>query len=345
MTAPVREKRTIPPRKEPEMKRLISVLVTIVLLASLGCTAHDPHSGGEEKPEESAGAQASAPADGAAESRTPEYIFVPEWEERDVKGNTVSYVHVTEEQLEGYIKARVEDGFTLMELESAPSIKILFRDGVWIDVSDYTGIEDDVLEPGCELTVSYDRPSEGLDRAEAEQVAAAFDNSVRRLVSLIEVSPEGLYEKSGVGLFNALYETAPSRDGAPARFTKEVLMIGAGSGYNVRFYDAIAADIDGDGANEAVLLASGPTSGLFSLQFEAYGIKDGALTLIGSSAYALDIGLCSLAEHDGKPYLSWEKRMQTVGDLTVYGEPQEFLLSAENGNILIDDPAGSLGTM
>ena len=273
--------------------------------------------------------------------------LLPDWPTNNIENEWVSYSGVNAAMLESYVDSRIADGFTPL-VDNRYNSNLLIRGGTWIAINNNTGVDS-----SCEVKVTFDSPTEGVDRSRIREAIRNAEDSWQtghsvqegELYALIEITPPGFYEATGLAIFNAVFDNSSAPAGWVKYPTKTFLACENGA-FGVFYRDIAAADIDGDGIGEAILLEPGPTSGLFSLVYEAYGIKNGQLTRIGVSAYVLDnYGLSSLSAHDGKVYYVWEEQIITPGDPynATYGEPKEFELTLEDGTLVLNDPEGLLG--
>ena len=271
--------------------------------------------------------------------------LLPNWPTNNIDDEWVHYSGVNAATLRNYVNSRIADGFTLMGNHNSRS-KLLIRGGTWIEINDNTGVDS-----SCEIMVTFDSPTEGVDRALVWEAIRNADYSVNantsapegELYDIIEITPQGFYEASGLMLFRAAFDNSASA--SSPKYQTRTLLTSEDGALALYYRDVAAADIDGDGVCDVITLDRGPTSGLFSVVFKAYGVKDGRLMRFAISGCVIEnYGLDSLSSHDGKPYYVWEEQIITPGDPynATYGEPKEFELTLEDGKFVIDDPDGLL---
>ncbi|MCR5611757.1 MAG: PT domain-containing protein [Clostridiales bacterium] len=338
------------------MKRTVLLLLSLLLvLSTIGCRRNGQEDvpGGMTEPTNKAtvtpsadpSAEPSASPTAAPAPSDPRLALLPDWPTDSLESDWLVYENVSPSMLGDFISLRESEGFTLLLGEGNDYYKALVRGDAWIEIADNTD-----TNSSCEIAVTLDRSDMGAVRDEAMIAIASAeyywsdpDGPDGDFSYLICITPEGLYEKTGLSIFRALYVF--EADGAE-RFSPRTFVIGAGGAKEVRYFDCVAADIDGDGSFEAVFLETGPLSGFFSLIFEVFGVKDGGLTRVAVSGFVLDYGLSSLAVHDGKAYYVWQKQIITPGSPgeVSFEEPREFELYLDYSEVLIEDPDGVLNS-
>lgn len=324
------------------MKKAICFLLAAILMCAVfGCAGREPVS---PAPEEG---KIPEPTDQAAATEEPTeepapLSLLPDWPTENAESEWVTYRGVSADMLGEYIESREADGFGLMLNADTDLLKILVRGDAWIEIADNTG-----EDSSCEIKVSFDSPTEGVDRGEVEEAIAEAEYSWADpegpeggIDTMIEITPEGLYEGTGLVVFRVLYD---ERAEEGTLFTTRTFIVGAGKAFEVRYFDIAAGDIDGDGEADAVFLCPGPLSGFYSIIFEAFGIKNGELERIGISGYSLVFGQSGLSAHDGRVFYTHAERADTgEKDEASFGEEKEFALYVEYGEILIEDPENLL---
>ena len=329
------------------MKKTVCIITAVLLIISLfGCTSEDtatpPVDGeGEIRATEipSAGPvtdEPEAPTDVPAPTDEPgpealRLALLPEWHTEDAGAEWVHYDNVSPADVKAYANARVTEGFTLIQNDEGKWAKILYRGDAWIEISDNTD-----AYSYCDIKVSIGSRGVGMSADEAQAAIKAAAEAADRtwtnlsrgasrpLTAILDITPEGFFEATGMQLFRALFNAPPQLGVDDPVFSTAVFIAAGGCAKEIMCYDPAAADIDGDGETEAILLGYGPTSGFLSLIFEVFGMNEGKPESEALAGYALDHGDYSLAVHDGRPYLVRDGR--------------EFALSVEYGEVMIDDP-------
>ncbi|MBR3383553.1 MAG: hypothetical protein IKG85_11045 [Clostridia bacterium] len=266
------------------------------------------------------------------------FALLPDWGEGQDNGDWVYYSSVSKSRFNEYVELRMSEGFRQLACSDSPDSLLLVRDGVCIDVV-YAP-----LSSSCNVMVTIDKAVSGLDRENViAQIRSAEyprwnrDGFRGEPVLLFDITPEGIYDKTGLGFYRAVFESPA--EGTQRRYEQGDFIVGESGAWNFMYYDLIAADIDGDGNNEVITLSLGPTSGLFSIVLEVYGSDNGKLTREAVSAFTLKYGKISLSAHDGKVYYVCSLQYLVPGKKEAdFMEPVEFELSIENGRVMINDP-------
>ena len=319
------------------MKKTVCIITAVLLIISLfGCTSEDPATPPVDGEGEIKTTDTPAPTDVPVPTDEPgpealRLALLPEWHTEDAGAEWVHYDNVSPADVKAYANARVTEGFTLIQNDEGKWAKILYRGDAWIEISDNTD-----AYSYCDIKVSIGSRGVGMSADEAQAAIKAAAEAADRtwtnlsrgasrpLTAILDITPEGFFEATGMQLFRALFNAPPQLGVDDPVFSTAVFIAAGGSAKEVMCFDPVAADIDGDGETEAILLGYGPTSGFLSLIFEVFGMNEGKPESEALAGYALDHGDYSLAVHDGRPYLVREGR--------------EFALSVEYGEVMIDDP-------
>ena len=338
------------------MKKVLCIFISILMLTSLGGCAKPPADAGEPdagKATADPGAEVKDATEApevkteapAAETPMPTAVpdpdaarlaLLPDWEAEDTSGEWVTYKRISTPQVNEYVARLEEEGFKrTVRQQQGMEPRALYREDAWIEISEQYD-----TEGTCAVKVTVNRHEGGVDRetmkAAAEEWYRAQKNSDAEVVYIIETTPEGFYEATGLQLFSALFHT--KQYSGASFITANGELVSAG-----RFRDIAAADVDGDGQCEAVALEFGPTSGLFSQVFEAFCVTDGKLVRKWVTGYVMDAGKTSLTVRDGAAFFVWEGQVRDPEtNEWGYAEPREFRLSLENGLLLFDDPENAV---
>lgn len=333
------------------MKRIISILLSALMLVSLGgckppADAGEPDSGnvteapdGEVKqPTEAPAAETEAPADATPiptavpDPDAARLALLPDWEAEDTSAEWVTYKRISTPQVNEYAARLEEEGFERIVFhEQGTEPRYLYRQDALVEISEHYD-----AEGTCAVKVTVNRHEGGVDRgamkAAAEEWYRTENNKEAQVVYVIETTPKGFFEATGLQRFSVLFNDVGYSGASFITANGELASAD-------RFRDIAAADIDGDGICEAVALEFGPTSGLFSQVFEAFCAEDGKLVRKGVSGYVMDAGKTSLTVRDGNAFFVWEGQVRDP-ETNEWGfaEPREFPLTLEGGRLTFDDP-------
>lgn len=245
--------------------------------------------------------------------------WLPDWQRSEPFGS--AFTDVTPEMMNAYIEKLRGEGF---ELVGGKWAKMLYRDDVWIEISDNT--------EACEsasVSVTVRSSSPGLTADEAAAAVGAGGMS-KAPCALIDISPEGLFVDTGFGIFKALFDEPPYEGVLDPLFTVKTFMIGGGKAFDASgLIDAVPADIDGDGAVEAIVLEYGPTSGLCSISLRVFGSENGDVVCEAGGMFILEHSSFGLKVIGCKPFLVSGGR--------------NYPLTVEGAAVRIDDPDNELG--
>ena len=298
------------------MKKVICLLLAVILMISLASCGK--RSTSDMPDEDSFGAAPAYYATLYLTSNGGEE-WLPDWQRTE---GGYGFKDVASETMNDYIEKLKREGFGFVGGKWA---KMLYRDDAWIEIADNT---EAYKSAAISVTV---RSSEGLSTDEAAAVIGTGGMS-KAPCALIDVTTEGLFGETGITIFKALFDEPPYEGVDDPLFTVKTFIIGGGKAYEASgLIDIARADIDSDGAVEAIVLECGPTSGVFSLVLRVFGIKNGEAAIKADSMYILKHGSFALSVVDGKPYLASGGR--------------NYLLTVEENTVKIDDPNNELGHM
>ncbi len=271
--------------------------------------------------------------------------LLPDWEAegQDARGYTV-YRGTRSGELQTYLNEMKKKGFSLLEeyitLEGS---KILYRDGVWIEIRDKTHDSKTAANRSCCIKVEIQGKTRGLSRAEAARIIGT-GGMEKEPVSLIEETPEGIWKKTGVQVFRCLFDYQRERD--YSRYFINTYIVGPDGWYMPHlFLDIKAADVDSDGRDEAVVLEYGQAAGGWNIiLISEFKTEHGAMICKARSRYDLDVGQVGLAVHGKRVFLTHAKPITVPGQDTIsYEEAKEYALTFDDeGNVIIEDPEGEL---
>lgn len=298
------------------MKKVICIILAFIITIPLVSCGKDKMP--ETSDEDSYGAAPDYYSIGYLTSNGGEE-WLPDWQRAE---DGYGFKDVAPEMMNDYIEKLKGQGFESIAGEYA---KMLYRDDAWIEIADNT---EAYKSAAISVTV---RSSEGLSTDEAAAVIGTGGMS-KAPCALIDVTPEGLFGETGITIFKALFDEPPYEGVDDPLFTVKTFIIGGGKAYEASgLIDIARADIDSDGAIEAIVLEFGPTSGLFSLVLRVFGIENGEAAIKADSMYILKHGSFALSVVGGKPHL-------------VSGG-KNYLLTVEDNTVKIDDPNNELGQM
>lgn len=212
--------------------------------------------------------------------------------------------------LEAYDTAAEQAGYTV---ERMTYFTLLYRDNEYLFLSLGSGDGNASLTCYCGREPS----AGGLSR---EQARDAIDPDSPLLP--IDVSPEGLFEKTGGQIFmlplysfdyyRGLYgEDSGVLDCPENKYYLARFCYVRGDEVIALDMPALAfADLDGDGVRETVRLGYGPTSGIFSYTVTAY--RGGQVIAVGVFDGQSGWGTLSFAEKDGSLYVRYSEQLSRV---------------------------------
>lgn len=262
--------------------------------------------------------------EGGAGTETVESVstadWLPDWPQNS--GGVDDYKNVTPDMMSDYVESLVHEGFMLTGGKWA---KLMFRDDVWISISDNTE-----AYGTASVAVTLRLDSGGMSAEEAVSVICEAGMSAPARAA-IEITPVGLYEETGLQIFKALFNEPPADNLLDPLFTVKTFVVGGNKAHEISLMDAVWADVDGDGESEAVVLEYGPTSGVCSIILDVFGMQNGKAVRAANSMYILGSNSLRLKTADGKVYLA--------------AGGAEYELTMRGGGVLIDDPGNTLGIM
>lgn len=312
-------------------------------------------------------AQAALPSEGGAAEEPPfddpfaELIegLLPEWKPYtySLRGRWYSYRGFGFSSLRDYIEECAAWGFSqVYAYENNNTSRVLYRDDIWIEISDNTHNED---EKDCYCTLYFHpRTSEGGLTADEARALAGDPGIGVRPCAVIELSPEGLYAHTGMQLFRMLFDLTPACEPYTGkRYTDQYFLVGGkgavllGSVYiresrpclSSLFYKLSWGDVDEDGEYEAVMMGLSLSSSEYKPPFVIFRAEDGKPKVIHSAEYVLSSsGLWSFDPRENKLMLNYaEKTGRYSNGSAMYGDPYAFRLCLENGRIKLYGPEDS----
>lgn len=310
------------------------MLAALLLAALCGC-AKAPQTTPADT-EAPAGTEAPADTEAPQSTRPPAEVtrgsLLPDRPADEDDGEWAKYSDVTAEELRGYIEKRVSEGFGLVGDAEGGGAKLLRRADAWIEISD-----DGEAGGECSVRISLASHEGGMDaeaalRAIGAEVSADNRiwthgaNAVRHAEAVIDITPAGFREATGAQLFRAQLGMEPDPGAEVPIFTTAVFIAAGERAMEILYACAAAADIDGDGADEAIIMGCGPTKGFFSVILEAFGVNGGALESEALAGHVMERGITSLAVHGGKPYFVWEKAPAGPLEFEMYLDYDEILI-------------------
>ena len=260
--------------------------------------------GESSKTEESSGIPASGAKAGENyyicgdfRSPLPCAFTLPEGESRYEYG-WYYYKSFTQSRYAEYIATLKSEGFAADETYG---MTFLFRDDCAALVRFYDG----------ELRLCWYQsgggtPEGGISVAEAEELLSPGKSLSKISFHPIDVTPEGFFERTGGQLFEVpSYSFDAFAVNRPERMFEEnefyscdLYYVKNGSAFRASMEQIASFDLDGDGKQEVILLASGPTSGIFTFYITAV-FEDRAVTDLYTTAFSA----LSFGESDGAPVL------------------------------------------
>ena len=255
--------------------------------------------------------------------------FLPDWKLK-YEGSELSgclqyfgYLNVDAEMVKDYIAAMEHDGFSFIGTDKG---KALCREDCFIVIQES-------LYKQCELSVW--RGSAFPGQMKSGELTALMNESA---LCTLDISPEGLFEGSGLQLFVCLSSALP---GEAAAFHIGFCLAGEGAYLELDFDDIACADLDRDGVPELLTLDFAETSGICIILFDLYGVCDGAPYLRYMSGRFFDYGRCALAVDEGKMYLDYSRQYYDSQKRAVQYKPwQRFEISLEGEELVIHHNEG-----
>lgn len=255
-------------------KQLRFALLALCLLCLGGC-------GKQISPREAA----SEAAPMRVEDVLPAFSPVERWD------GGASYENVTAEALDAYTKQMEAKGFTHRHVGMC---ELYYTDTMILT-----------------LTVNGPEPGAYLAAWQTGRAVPDLDNvqsmTERKLLCAVNQTAEEITRKTDLRLLVCAEEVAGSSaaasDAAAGGCAMTAMLVGPCDCLPIEFASplsqALWADLDGDGALELVVQTPGPTSGLYSLSFWAYGMEEGMPVLKATSTVCLNWGKDDRLEAQG----------------------------------------------
>lgn len=180
------------------------------------------------------------------------------------------YKNVSATELKSYVEKLESEGF--LSVTYSDKTAMLYREDCAVNFSGH-GIEKESVD----ITMTYYVRSEhtSAEAATPEKAKELIDKIMygekKAAFPPIDITPEGLYEASGLQIF-----AQPEHD-HPRYSNHRIGLYLVYRGIEVRegYCNAAVADIDGNGKNETWIVEHGKTSGIYS--FTLVGYEDGAV--------------------------------------------------------------------
>lgn len=243
---------------------------------------------------------------GTASAQSREGDAAPACETGEEWDNGLRRVRMVYEDISSAELRTIMDKYVARGLRLLPSTaegwsKILYGDGVWVEISDNTK-----SYHNCVITETWGRSTTDEQALSAEEAGALIPVES---IHLLERTPEGLYEATGTQVFCLLLDCPPKEGIVDPLYQTGTWLVGKGQAIPLHycFYgEGLAcADVDDDGKEEIVLLGYGPTSGIFTETIAVYGVSDGIPWLRGRSVYWMNWGETDLVEEKGELCFSY----------------------------------------
>ncbi len=273
--------------------------------------------------------------------------LLPDWkiDRESIEGFTV-YRGKTTKELREYLETMTRKGFTLLENtsrrygEGNNGARVLYRDGIWVEISDNTHSRR-ASERGCGIRIFFETRTAGLDKAAAAALIGTGGMENEPL-DIIELTAEGVYEKTGIQLFKCLFELP---EGSEPPYVINTYLVSKEEWRRIKAYDYLAADIDGNGKEDVVLVDIGKSGGGSNVfDFAVLDASKGKLKVIAESCYLYyPFVYHRLTAHDGKVFLAAAQILSSENGLPVLGEEKEFEIRVKKGEVVIEDPQNELG--
>lgn len=245
--------------------------------------------------------------------------FLPDFAPVEIWDDGASYQNVRAEALAAYVKQMEAKGLTHRHVGGCE----LFHTDTLI----------------LTLTPNGTEPGAYLAAWQTGRAVADLDNvqgmTERKLLCAVDQTAEGITHKTDLRLLLCAEavagENAATSDAAEGGCVLTPMLVGPCDCLPLPFYPAgvqsqLWADVDGDGAPELMVQTPGPTSGLYTVSFRAYGMEEGMPALKATATVGLDWGK--------------DDRLEAQGDgiAFVHGETS-YPLSIEGSRIVFSGDA------
>ena len=218
------------------------------------------------------------------------------------------YENISPSELQEIIDKYVSRGLRLLPSTAEGWGKILYGDGLWVEISDNTK-----SYHKCVITETWGRSTADEQALSVEEAGALIPVEA---VHLLERTPEGLYEATGTQVFCLLADCPPEEGIVDPLYQTDTWLVGKEQAIPLHycFYgEGLACtDVDDDGKGEIVLLGYGPTSGIFTETIAVYGVSDGSPWLRGRSFYWMKWGETDLVQEKGELCFSYGSRSYPI---------------------------------
>ena len=372
------------------MKKLICMILVLCMAAALFCAcekANDPNSDTPEAtdtaamateavpeetenipeeteaiPEETEPAPTEAPEDPARELIES---LLPDWEPDSVSGRSYHYSGFGFSVLSEYIEECRGKGFgSLHDYDDNNTGWILYRDDIWIEITDNT--HNEAYGYRCSCSLYFCPAAEDKSGMTADDVLAVTGDMGIGMdpVAAIDLSPEGLYAITGLQLYRVLYDMSPGGDPNTSSLKNDqYFLVGGGEALlygrvcepieNLpsgvyrhtlagNYGELAYGDIDADGETEVVMLGlSGMSSMLLDPVYVCRAV-DGKPKLVHSGYYEL-----SSAQHghivtrgEKVYFITYDKKGSDAEGNATYVGYAEHELVFERGELKVADPEG-----
>ena len=324
-----------------QFKRIL-IFSLLLCLGLAGCGPARPadgHAGGSTAPETVPVVTMPQPSepgtepDGPAPQTAAGYeAWLPSFSLRDSREGGATYEHVTEAEAAAWASSLEAEGFTLWEGSFS---RLLYTDRLILrlDRSEW--------EEGVYMLYWYEAaPNAPLPDPEA--VRAMLPD--RELICLVDRTPEGMFEATGIRKLACASLTDPPDANIQAKYPDgrfcavgEFLLGPEGCVPQQGYYggsgsDPLWADLDGDGEAEYVYWTYGPTSGLFTVAFWACGLERGVPVVKAQSILNLSWGEISLEkEGDALYFVYGEQKFDPDSQTYIPQGEQRIPLRIEDG--------------
>ena len=278
--------------------------------------------------------------EGSSSPSFPDSVLAlfPLWEENIVDTYSTGFQHIanyrgiTPDMVTGYIASQQDKGFQLLSHEKNPYEMALYRTDCFITISDNSASYGE-----CRVCITCARESAYTLTGEDEQ---AFQQTFSELCCAVDISPDGLYDSSGMRLYSCLFKkiNPTTGYGLPNPFVEQFFLFGNGMAYRMDSYSLAWADLDRDGQIEIVSLFYGPTSGVFTERIEIYSVKDCIPYIRAAGIFNMEYGKTGLIRKDGSVYYRYARQNYFVSNTTKrqFDEPSLLPITFANGRVMLD---------
>lgn len=265
--------------------------------------------------------------------------LLPDWELHRADDRTYSYRGINSGMMDDYIDLCKSKGFEyLRAYEDSNTQEILYRDDIWIEISDSARWGN---SGGCSLTFLPGMYQGGITGEEAVELIGT-EGTGYTPAAAIDRSTEGMFEATGMQLFYFVYDLRPGCEKDTGfRYITRYFLVGGGEKH---YADLLLmwgyGDIDSDGSAEVVTFGVTDISMRCAFRASVFRSDEGrpvrvryGLQEVGANIYH------GLASHDGKLYFVTAPRNydDPNGELA-YGEKTEHEIRMDRNFLTVDDP-------